>query len=163
MFFYSGVSTATSLLNILKVSVPEMGSYFITTVGASKEFYRTKFMSFELEGQVSKHLEKASAFSAGAVLMVRWNYMPWHRMLPGSFGVGNGLSYSTENLDVETTAIPKTAKLLYQIVIEFEFLFGHGSSWSAFIRDHHRSGMFGVFDGVVGGSDFLCLGIRYRL
>jgi len=162
VFFYGGASTSASLLNIIKVSIPDLGGYYLTSFGGAYEVIRSKYLSLELEGQISKHLEQASAFSVGTVLMLRWTVMPWDRIIPGSFGIGNGLSYSTELLQVETSAIEKTFKLLYQIILEYEFRFGRSSSWSGFIRDHHRSGIFGLFDGVTGGSDFICLGVRYR-
>ncbi len=30
------------------------------------------------------------------------------------------------------------------------------------IRYHHRSGVFGLFDGVVSGSTFITAGVRFR-
>lgn len=162
VFVYSGASTSASLLNIIKVSIPDVGGYFLSTVGVSQTVFNSKYIDLELETQISKHYEQMNAFSLGTAFVVRWTVMPWDRILPGSFGIGNGISYSTVHLDVETSAIQRTSKLLYHIVLEYEFRWFRESSWSGFIRDQHRSGIFGVFDGVTGGSDYLCAGVRYR-
>src|SRR4051794_5237583 len=69
-FFYAGASTSASLLNIIKVSVPDLGGYYLTSIGGASELIHSMYLSFELEGQISKHLEQASAFSAGVVLML---------------------------------------------------------------------------------------------
>jgi hypothetical protein len=34
--------------------------------------------------------------------------------------------------------------------------------WSGFLRIHHRSGAFGLYGDVRGGSNFVGLGARYR-
>ncbi|WP_155890787.1 hypothetical protein [Desulfuromonas sp. TF] len=34
--------------------------------------------------------------------------------------------------------------------------------WRLSARIHHRSGVFGLFDGVRGGSNFMGLGVTYR-
>lgn len=162
-FLYGGASTSASLLNIIKVSIPDLNGFYMTTLGASRSFVKGSYVALEIEAQLSKHLEKASSLSIGSAFVFRWLKVPWERMIPGSFAIGNGLSYSTELLEVETSAIQKTSRLLYHILLEFEFQFGQNSTWSGFIRDHHRSGIFGLFDGVTGGSDYLCLGVRYHL
>jgi hypothetical protein len=164
VFMYGGVATSASLLNLVRVSIPDLQSYGILSVGGSYEFYRNRWISLQTEGFVTKYMDHWGAFSVATNFMFRWNVMPWDRWVQGSFGFGNGLSFATQMLQIETSALPRSTLLLYSIIIEFEFRIDRLSPhWSFFIRDQHRSGLFGVFDGVVGGSDFLCLGIRRLL
>ncbi len=169
IFQYNGAATSASLLNIIKGSIPDLGGYYITSIGLSQEILKGRWMSLEWESQISRHFELASSYSVGAAWVLRWLAPPWDRLIPGSFGIGNGLSYSTEYLGAETSAMGRTSKLLYHVILEFEFRFGMLGKqspmrdWGIFFRDHHRSGMFGAFDGVIGGSDFICIGMRYHL
>ncbi len=85
--------------------------------------------------------------------------------MAGSVSLGNGLSYATDIPEIESAYLSKNSRLLYHLV--FEFTFGleprkSDSTYEALLRLHHRSGFFGLFDGVVGGSDFLCLGLRRK-
>ncbi len=113
---------------------------------------------------------------AGLALF-RWMSFPWDRYIDTSFAAGNGLSWATEIPKLEEAFHPDTGstRLLYHIIIEFEFarprtLHGGGigtpehwlDPWATFFRVHHRSGVFGTFDGVNGGSNVIALGLRYR-
>ena len=64
---------------------------------------------------------------------------------------------------LESKYIARTNRVLYHMLMEVAFgIPGTAKAWEAFFRIHHRSGAFGMFNEVVGGSDFLCLGGRYR-
>jgi DNA-binding NarL/FixJ family response regulator len=52
-------------------------------------------------------------------------------------------------------------RLLNYLLAEIELVRPCLPQWSTFIRVHHRSGMFGMYGGVEGGSNFIGAGIRY--
>jgi hypothetical protein len=47
------------------------------------------------------------------------------------------------------------------LLAEIEFVLPWVPQWSNFIRVHHRSGVFGAYGGIEGGSNFVGIGIRY--
>ncbi len=109
--------------------------------------------------------------------LFRWQALPWDHWVDSSIALGNGLSWATEEPELEEAFHPDTGstQLLYHIVVELEFARGRAPGvrtesqgrhwmdpWATFLRVHHRSGVFGVFDGVNGGSNVVALGLRYR-
>ena len=109
---------------------------------------------------------------AGLALF-RWQSLPWDEWVDTSFAMGNGLSWATEEPRLEEAFHPDTGstRLLYHIVLEAEFARPRARGprashwldpWATFLRVHHRSGIFGTFDGVDGGSNVIALGLRYR-
>lgn len=83
--------------------------------------------------------------------------------MPSSFAMGIGLSYALSPPEIEILVLPKTNPLLMHLIFEYEADLNQTASWQGFLRIHHRSGAYGLFNGVTGGSDYLCLGIRHRL
>ena len=160
-FAYGGPSTTVPLVEIVRLKVPSIERYGILAVGMSRTVHRTDFgLQWELEGTLAKHLERPSLVSYGLAIGTRFVRMPWDRIFQGSFYFGNGLSWANGDPEVEIQAIGRTNRLLYHIILEYEFRPRTTSLWSFFFRDHHRSGVFGLFNGISGGSDFLCLGVR---
>lgn len=122
-------------------------------------------VALEIEGSFIKYMENLSNFSVASAFLVRWLNAPWKNAAPGSVALGNGLSYASEIPDIESRHLPKNSRFLYHLVFEFTFSLAQKENvpiWEAIFRVHHRSGIFGLFDGVIGGSDFLCLGIKRR-
>lgn len=129
----------------------------------------SKTVSLEIEGSFTKYMENATNFSVASAFLVRWLNTPWSSVVPGSAALGNGLSFASEIPEIEARHLSKSSRLLYHLVFEFAFTLGREESlvegapeWEALFRVQHRSGIFGFFGGVVGGSDFLCLGLRRR-
>lgn len=160
---YGGPSTAVSLMDIVRFTVPKFENRWAITAGMGHELRRfNHYLGLEMEGDVSKYLDNARGFSVSGAIIMRWLDPPWRKLFGGTFAFGNGLSYANRIPEVEAVTIPKSARLLYHLLIEYEFSLTGDQAWNAIFRVHHRSGAFGVFDGVVGGSDFLCLGLKYR-
>jgi len=161
LHFYGGPSTKVPLVEIIRFSVPTMEPYSILSVGATRALGTSDAgLRWEVETGLTKHLERANLFSLSAAIGARWLRPPWHQVFPGSFYFANGLSLANGEPGVEVEAIGRTNRLLYHIILEYEFRANESSRWSFFFRDHHRSGAYGLFNGITGGSDFLCLGIR---
>lgn len=104
-------------------------------------------------------------FELNGLVTWRWHRFPWDDVLDTSFAFGNGLSWASSIPDLEDRfqAPEGSTRLLWHIAAEFEFGLPGTDRWSTFFRVHHRSGVFGTFDGVEGGSNVLALGLRHRL
>ena len=132
-------------------------------VALSRKIYKIQaFIDFELEGQVVKHFQDQDHWEFNALIVARWLFFPWDKYLDTSFAVGEGLSYATKNSEIEGKRHDKTSKLLNYLMFEFDFTLPRLPDWSLFTRIHHRSGVFGLFDGMRGASDAWGVGLRYR-
>jgi hypothetical protein len=139
---------------------------YLVALAASKKvasYYGDK-IDLELEGQTVKHFEDQNHWEFNGLAAVRWLPFPWDNHLDTSFAVGAGLSWATETPKVERRRRGKgqTQSFLTYLMLELEFALPDAQHWSVFSRIHHRSGAFGLFNGVTGGSNALTFGIRYR-
>jgi hypothetical protein len=124
-------------------------------------------MSHDSQNSGSSHHREYNA-----ALILRWHKFPWDKYLDTSLAFGNGFSYATKYPPYETDPhgqlhgkeheMYKVSKTLYYLVIEWNFTHPKINPWSVFIRVHHRSGIFGLINGVDGGSNFIGGGIRYE-
>jgi hypothetical protein len=120
-------------------------------------------IDFELEGQVVKHLAGQHHWEFNALVVARWLRFPWNDIIKTSFAVGEGLSLATETSAYEEKYHgEKTNKFMNYLMLEFDFALPHEPGWSLVTRLHHRSGVYGLFNGVHGASNAFGLGIRYR-
>ncbi len=80
-----------------------------------------------------------------------------------SISFGNGLSLtSTESKFEENLTIgDETRALLWYMMLEIDFDLPGTDKWKALCRIHHRSGVYGLFGGVDGGSNYITMGLRY--
>lgn len=98
----------------------------------------------------------------GAIIH-RWSEWPWDGLLRTTFAGGTGLSYASDVPRLEREGKPgeDAQRLLLYLVLEFEVAPYWAERWSIYARIHHRSGVFGTFGGVHGGSDHVGLGFRW--
>jgi hypothetical protein len=135
---------------------------YIAALGVAKEFARTgKHLRWELEGQVLKHFSRQDHWELTAALVVRWVTFPWDHYLDTTFAAGDGLSYATDIPRIEGEKHNTTTRLLNYLLFEFTFSIPEHPEWALVTRIHHRSGVFGMFDGVRGASNVLGAGLRY--
>lgn len=103
-----------------------------------------------------------------ALLILRWLEFPWNRYLVTSFAFGDGLSYATKEPPIEMNQHNKnhgteneTSKLLNYMLFELAFALPQYQQFNVVLRIHHRSGIFGLINGVSGGSNFIGAGVKY--
>ena len=149
--------------------IPEIapGSRFVRSffvdLAAGREIWRIfEPLALEVEGHAIKHFGIQTHFEFDAALGLRWHAFPWDAYVDTSFAVFNGLSWATRKPEIEVTRRGKSARLLNYLAFEFDFSLPGRPEWALALRLHHRSGVFGIFDGVDGGSNFYTLGVRYR-
>ena len=106
-----------------------------------------------------------------AAFVLRWRKFPWNKTIMTTFGVGDGISYATEKPPVEKDPHGvlhgeehsrwETAQTLNYLLFDITFALPKAPEYSLFFRIHHRSGIFGLVNGIDrGGTNFLCVGIR---
>ncbi len=157
---YGGRVCYDDLANIL--SKREYVDSYVAVFSAGKGLADYKhYLRLEGEGQVAKHWGVQDHFEVNALLGLRWLPFPWDRYLDTSFAAGAGLSYATDEPEIEIEKNDRTKRLLGYLMFELGVVVPQQPKWTLFARVHHRSGAFGLFDGVSGGSNVVGAGLRY--
>ena len=161
---YAGQFSNTALNEIVRFGVDFEGTYvYVLSLGREMGRWKDK-LALELEGQVGAYSGAQSHLEANGAFTLRWLSFPWDRWLETSFAFGNGLSYASKDppLEVREGNEGRSAQLLYYILVEMAFAAPRHPEWELFARIHHRSSVFGLFDGLFTASNFAGLGLRYR-
>lgn len=121
-------------------------------------------LRWEVEGQLGKHFGTQNHWELNPLLVLRWVTFPWNRWVDTSAAVGLGVSLATEIPKVEAQRHPGTGSdnLLAYMLFELSLGVPGAQDWNLVARVHHRSGAFGLFNGVNGASNALALGVKYR-
>jgi len=158
---YGGKATENSIDDFLSGDFNFKDSKFLAVVlGKNLTTYKD-LIAIEAEGQAVKHWGYQDHYEVNGDVVFRWLPFPWDDFLDTSFAVGEGLSYATQNPEIEKEKNGKTSKLLNYLAFELAFEVPGAPGWSLFTRLHHRSGVFGLFNGVHGGSNAWGAGIKY--
>lgn len=161
---YGGPGTPSPLINIARARGVDLSADFVASVGYTHPVWSLPgTLALEAEAGLSHYFDSWNLFGARAAVSLRWLRTPWESVLPASVALGNGLSYAARPPELESLHLATTSRLLYYLFFEFAFEVSASDGLAALLRVDHRSGAFGLFDGVVGGSDYLCLGVRYGL
>ena len=121
-------------------------------------------LAFELEAQAVQHFGKQTHFELNPIVFIaRWRNFPWNKTLPTTLAIGDGLSIATETpkLEVKRRGRKDTSKVLNYVMAELTLSLPEYPRWAAVARYHHRSGMFGVFNGVHDASTAVAAGLKY--
>ena len=121
----------------------------------------------EAEGMVAHHHGKHQTGRQSyqeyvAALLVRYDYFPWNDYLHTSIALGEGFSLASKTPEREVQIRGNSQELLNYLAFELELTLPRYPRYSLAYRLHHRSGVFGLFGGVHGASDYYLLGLRYR-
>lgn len=153
------------MLDILKLKNPHISGH--SQLAALAWSYRLnetpRDLSWELEGQVVQHYGRQSHQELNVVLNARWSRFPWDNYVETSAALGWGQSFATSvpELEPRTGFDGKSARLLNYLLVELDFAPPSHPEWGLVLRLHHRSGIFGLYKGVNGGSNYVGAGIRY--
>ncbi len=126
-----------------------------------------RLASIEWEANIVKHFGKEDNFELNFLIFGRWHLSPFDHFVNLNFAFGDGLSYASKIPYYEDIRWPKSSQLLNNMTFEFAFEIPYLelqdiSELSAVLRLHHRSGVFGLFNGVHGASNVVALGLRAR-
>ncbi|MEZ4599751.1 MAG: hypothetical protein R2940_08180 [Syntrophotaleaceae bacterium] len=144
------------------LSPSEYADSYVSALIVNKEIKDIgRHLRLEGEGQVVKHWGLQDHFEFNALIGLRWLTFPWDRYLDTSFAIGEGLSYATDDPEIEVEKHDRTSRLLNYLMFELALQVPQQTEWTLFARIHHRSGVFGLFDGMSGGSNVVGAGVRY--
>ncbi len=138
---------------------------YLVAANFDYRFYKSTRWPLQLEGEfdVGKRINGANQLDVDVAPFVRWTSLPWNKTLYTNVRLGLlGLSYVTgiSAWELRSSDNHRGNRLLNFVVPEVTFAASEHSRGEAFIRVHHRSGAYGLFNGVYGGSNYLCVGYR---
>jgi len=137
----------------------------IAALALAKVYSRPAYdRQWELEGQVVKHYRAQKHWEFNALTIHRWQDFPWDHYLKTSFALGIGASYATRvpPLELASHTNEGAAKALLYLMMETSFRPLPNSNLELMVRIHHRSGAKKLINDVAGGSNQICVGIKWH-
>ena len=163
VMLYGGIGSGSNISQFFTFDAEFENSQFFGVALNDKMFNFWRHFRFELEGQVVRHVGKQNNWEFNALYVLRLRTFPWDKFLDTSLAAGQGLSYATSPPQIEVERHPNdNAQFLHYLMFELAFALPKLPNWELAARIHHRSGVFGLFGGVHGGSNFAALGLRYH-
>lgn len=120
-------------------------------------------LSLEIDASVGKRFGQDHEWDFGIIPMARWRDLPWNSFLYTNIRMGFvGASYVTgiSPWERRNSGNNRGSRYLNFMVPEVTFSSGPDAPWEAFVRIHHRSGGYGLINGVGGGSNYVSVGFR---
>jgi len=124
----------------------------------------TDDFSIEGEGGTGVRFGDETSPEMWAGLFLRYHNFPWNDTVYTTVAVNTGVSYLFKESEFERHRDDnaKNTNLLHYMGPEITFANPDNKDREWVVRFHHRSGVFGLFDGVVSGSTFITFGFRQR-
>lgn len=119
-------------------------------------------LTLEAEAQILQHFGNQGHSEGTVALVLRWHDFPWDDKIDTTFAIGEGLSFATSVPELEILRNGRSTQLLNYLLFELTFALPQEPDWQFVGRLHHRSGVYGLFDGVGSGSNIYSAGIRRR-
>lgn len=92
---------------------------------------------------------------------LRWHRFPWNNTVLTTMAIGDGVSYTPVIPTYEIHLNNSSTYALNYLMFDVTFAHPKYPQLALLLRWHHRSGIFGLIDGVTGGSDFFTVGLKY--
>jgi hypothetical protein len=169
MIFGGASAGRTRLIELM--GIPWSGDYadnFFAGGALSRRLVQLD-KNWKIEGEIGAgyRFKQVNSPETWMALFFRYDGFPWNRWVYTTVAVSTGLSYVGTVSEVEKDAgsdrgSPDGSKLLHYLAPEITFANPDRRDWEMLIRYHHRSGVFGTFNGVWGGSNVVTAGIRHR-
>jgi len=175
---FGGIATKTNFTDVLTMpwtahlnDIGVLGASYSHRFGTLNELFGGGGLGqmgddFTIEGEVgtSVRFGDESLGEGWGALYLRYDGLPWNDTVYTTIGVNTGLSYLTDISEFERgrDSDGEASKLLHYLGPELTFANPENKDLELVLRYHHRSGVFGMFDGVVSGSTFISAGIRVR-
>lgn len=121
-----------------------------------------EYFAIEAEGGIAGRFGSESLGEAWVALYVRYDGFPWNDIVYTTLAPSIGVSVLTEVSEFELSREGKATEVLHYFSPELTFANPDHKNLEFVLRLHHRSGIFGIFDGISTGSTFISTGIRMR-
>jgi hypothetical protein len=163
LIVYGGRMTDGNYGKALSKDVEFVDAYLVVVaLGWTLARYLDGDLTLEVEGQVGKYFGEQDNFEFNLPVVGRWQKFPWSSTVATSFAFGLGLSYATEEPEVEKmTHDGETSQLMAYWFPELT-LGPPSASWAVTLRLHHRSTAFGLL-AETGGSNTYVAGLKFPL
>ena len=143
----------------------DLSSSYILAANIDYRFYKWADVPLQFEGEfdIDKHFGQAHEYEVVLAPFLRWTAFPWNQHLYTNARLGIlGASYITgvSAWERQNSGNDKGSNFLQFGSLEATFARSERSPGEFFIRVHHRSGIFGLINGVGGGSNYLSCGFR---
>jgi hypothetical protein len=150
------------------ISHPEsldLSSSYIAAYNIDYRLYAWTSIPLQFEGEfdVAKHFGQAHQYEVDLAPFLRWRSFPWNKYLYTNARVSVlGSSYTTgvSAWEKQNSGNDKGSNFLQFGSLELTFAADEHSPGEFFVRVHHRSGVYGLINGVTGGSSYLSVGYR---
>ena len=157
---YGGAHAQENIEDVLTFQAKFEDNDYIIVAALAREFWRYKeYISFEAEGQIGKHFNNDTFWEFNALIIGRWHPFPWDKYLDTSLAVGDGISHYTEVSKVEKADDEDSQRTINYLLFELTLGLPQYPRWDVVLRIHHRSGIFGVYEG--GGSNYVTGGFKF--
>ncbi len=157
---YGGAHAQENIEDVLTFQAEFEDNDYIVVAALAREFWRYKdYISFEAEGQIGKHFNNDTFWEFNGLIIGRWHLFPWDKYLDTSFAVGDGISHYTEVSKVEKADDEDSQRTINYLLFELTLGLPQHPRWDMVVRIHHRSGIFGVYEG--GGSNYVTSGFKF--
>lgn len=164
---YYGVGTNANIEEIPTFSFEKRDAYFAGLTFAGN-FYETKKifgLALEYELGIYDHFGDFGNHQEGTISIVaRFNDLLPKNFFIKSFAIGEGLSLASQDPRFESHLHDsnRANDLLNYLSFELVFKLPQLQDTKFIYRLHHRSGVYGLFDGINGGSNYLSFGVRKK-
>ncbi len=162
---YAGRLSDSYLRDIIRHGGPrDWENSYDVGVGATRVLYDNgRNLSLEAEGNALQYLGEQFHQELTSAVALRWHSFPWDKKVDTSFALGEGFSWQSENSKYEDRVNKDVSQWLNYLFLEFTFARPKHPNTQLVLRLHHRSGVYGLINGVVGGSNLYNMGVRFRL
>jgi hypothetical protein len=161
--FFGASAGADHLLELLQApwNAHFRQDYFVG--GAlSRQLNRIGHFALEAEIGTGYRPGETKGYDFWGALFLRYDGFPWNNYVYTTAAICTGVNYLTDLPLAEIQGETKTAHLLHYLAPELTFALPEYRNHELVIRYHHRSGVFGLFWGVWGGSNVIAGGYRYH-
>jgi hypothetical protein len=142
-------------------------NYFVGAAATRRLARFNANWTVDLEIGAGYRFMQVNAPEAWTAVFLRYDGFPWNNRITTTVGMGTGVSLVERVSEIEKDAgahhgHPNGSKLLQYLAPEITFAAPERRNSDLVFRVHHRSGVFGTYDGIRGGSNVVTLGFRQR-
>ncbi len=137
------------------------GIYFSRPIMSYKDLF-----TIDTEVGIAKRFGAETETEYWTALYLRWRKFPWNHIVKTTIGASIGVNYATGvsiyEKDKAITRGSEGSRLLHFFSPELTLALPEHDNVELVFRFHHRSGVWGTFNGVHGGSHFGTVGLRFK-
>ena len=159
--FYHGWLTEATLGEMIQLDLTVDTEFSYWGLALTRKITEiTPSLNLEGEGIIVKYTGEQDHLELDALLSGRWLNFPWNRHVDTTAAIGLGLSLASEEPYYEVRNKGESEQLLSFLLFEVTVGVPKLPRWDLVARINHRSGVFGLFNGVHGAMNSVALGLK---